>query len=236
MPVTSVARVDKIIDISDSIKEFILIPDKYLRYEPGQFLQLAFGEVKPYDLWPDSRAFSIASPYKKEGKYISVIVKKGKEFTKKLFENISVGCKLTIRYPFGDFLIEDNTERLIFIAGGTGISPFLSYIRSLQFRSFVGEIYLYYSTGYKKDLIHLEELLESERKYNKFYAKIFLTKEQNVEDNLITYRRMIIDDVIDKGCSKGDMKIYICGPEDFTRQVAKAFQKKNINNLYFEEW
>ena len=61
MAIITNAVVEKVVDISEDIKEYILKPDKMIAYEPGQFLQLSLDIVDASDYWAETRTFSIAS-------------------------------------------------------------------------------------------------------------------------------------------------------------------------------
>jgi len=100
-------------------------------FSPGQFLHLALDKYDPSESWPESRVFSIASSPDTRQERISLLISKQGKFTQRMFEEIAENKELWIKLPYGDFTLNNRLEEEnIFIAGGTGISPFLSILKS----------------------------------------------------------------------------------------------------------
>ena len=117
--------------------------DRPFKYHPGQFLHIAIDE--DYDgsgQWPDSRCFSMQSNPKEETIKITYAVKGS--FTKQMEENLKVGSEIWLKLPYGDlFQQAHNKENTVFIAGGTGITPFLSLFTHESFNEYISpKIYL----------------------------------------------------------------------------------------------
>jgi len=113
------------------------------KFYPGQFLHLAIDNT--YDgvgQWPESRCFSMRSNPDEENIRITYAVK-GK-FTTQMKETMEEGDKVWLKLPYGDLFIQDhNKEEPVFIAGGTGITPFLSLFAHESFREYTNpKIYL----------------------------------------------------------------------------------------------
>lgn len=233
MAVTTEAKIEKINYISDSIREYVLVPDKYKRFEPGQFLQLAFDTIENYQIWPDSRAFSIATCYDKNNDKINIIVKKEKEFTTKMFNYLNKGSIVTIRYPFGDFLVGEGDKQKVFIAAGTGITPFLSYFGCDTFKSFSKDINLYYVSKNKVGLFHFDELEHLAGSYKNFHTNYYLTKENNMENGRFIYNRIQSEDIRSNTLNSD---FYISGPKDFIMDLTNKLKKRGIDKIYSEEW
>ena len=212
MAVTTEAKIEKVIYISDSIREYVLVPEKYRRFEPGQFLQLAFDIVENHQIWPESRAFSIASCYDKNYGKINILIKKDKQFTTKMFNDLSEGSIVTIRYPFGDFLVGEGAKRKVFIAAGTGITPFLSYFVCEAFKLFNNEIYLYYVAKDQVHLFHFNELEHLVTNYKNFHTNYYITKENNIKSSKFNYNRIQVEDIMVNAINAN---FYISGPKDF---------------------
>lgn len=233
MAATTEAKIEKINYISESIREYVLVPEKYKRFEPGQFLQLAFDTVENYQIWPDSRAFSIANCCDKNYGKINILIKKEKEFTTKMFNDLSEGSIVTIRYPFGDFLVGEGERQKVFIAAGTGITPFLSYFGCEAFKLFSKDIYLYYVSKNKVCLFHFEELEHLTASYKNFHVNYYLTKENNMESSKFNYNRIQIEDIM---VNTLNTDFYISGPKNFIVDLTIKLKKRGIDKVYSEEW
>jgi len=233
MAVTTEATIEKINYISDNIREYVLLPEKYKRFEPGQFLQLAFNTIENYEIWPDSRAFSIASNYNKNYGKINILVKVEKEFTIKMFNDIKVGSIVTIRYPFGDFLVGEGDNQKVFIAAGTGITPFSSYFGSEVFKTLNKDVYLYYTAKNKSCLFDFDVFEQLSSIHKNFHTNYYLTKENNVEIIKFNYGRIKIEDII---VDTSNTDYYISGPKDFIIDFTFKLRELLIHRIHSEEW
>jgi len=126
--------------------EFKSLSGRY-KYNPGQFLHLALDQE--YDgsgQWPDSRCFSMQSEPMQETIKITYAVK-GK-FTLEMHDKLKPGSEIWLKLPYGDLFTQPhNKVNTVFIAGGTGITPFLSLFNHVSFREYVNpKIYLGFRT------------------------------------------------------------------------------------------
>jgi len=117
--------------------------DKPFKYSPGQFLHIALDE--DYDgtgQWPDSRCFSMQSNPAEETIRITYAVKG--QFTKQMEQTLKVGSEVWLKLPYGDLFTQPhNKTNTVFIAGGTGITPFLSLFTHESFNEYIHpKIYL----------------------------------------------------------------------------------------------
>jgi NAD(P)H-flavin reductase len=131
------------------------------KYNSGQFLHLAIDE--DYDgsgQWPESRCFSMQSSPGNETIKISYSVKG--TFTNQLKAKLKIGSKVWLKLPYGDLFTQPHNKiNTVFIAGGTGITPFLSLFTHESFKEYVNpHIYLGFRTKdyniYDKELSSLD--------------------------------------------------------------------------------
>jgi ferredoxin-NADP reductase len=96
------------------------------KYAPGQFLHLALDE--DYDgagQWPESRCFSMQSPPEDDTIKITYAVKGS--FTQQMANTLNIGSEVWLKMPYGDLFDQEHVkENTVFIAGGTGVTPYLS--------------------------------------------------------------------------------------------------------------
>lgn len=118
------------------------------KYDPGQFLHIAIDE--DYDgigQWPESRCFSMQSDPAEDVIRITYAVKG--RFTQEMEKTLAVGREVWLKLPFGELFTQPhNKVGTVFIAGGTGVTPFLSLFTHVSFRNYENpKIYL----GYKNE-------------------------------------------------------------------------------------
>ena len=110
--------------------EFTFIPDAPVRFAPGQFLELTLPHGKA-DSRGTRRVFSIATA-DPSGESVSVGIKiptAGASSFKRELADLPTGTHLRATTVGGDFVLPaDPTEPLLLVAGGIGITPFLSQL------------------------------------------------------------------------------------------------------------
>ena len=95
-------------------------------FEPGQYLRIGMNNSR------ELRDYSIYSG-RNENNYLEVLVRRvGSGMVSKQICDLSPGAPLTIQGPLGVFCLPENVQEdpLLFVATGTGISPFHSMITS----------------------------------------------------------------------------------------------------------
>jgi ferredoxin-NADP reductase len=99
------------------------------RFRAGQFLHLALDPYDPTGFWPESRVFSIASSPADRSQLRITYAVHG-EFTARMENELVEGRQVWIKMPYGDFLIEEGADVMLF-AGGTGITAFTAFLETL---------------------------------------------------------------------------------------------------------
>jgi ferredoxin-NADP reductase len=141
--------------------EFRSITGRF-RYLPGQFMHLALDEYDPSFGWPESRCFSMQSSPAGELIKITFSVKGG--FTARMANELVTGRNVDLKLPYGGlFQNEHSKTNVVFIAGGTGITPFLSAFTDSSF-SIYSSPSLYLGVRSLKYHIYENELLQARKK------------------------------------------------------------------------
>ena len=225
MNYVSGAKVVEVIEHSDDIREYTVELEKERKYNPGSFVQLTLDRVTASDIWPDSRTFSIAS-YEKG--IMRFIIKNVGSYTSRIFNELKVASICTIKYPFGDlFNKKVVNENHLFIAGGVGITPYLSLIKYYELNGLLQNVSLFYSAKYFDDLLHYDSLKSvlGEK------MEVFITRE-----NCSNYhcKRIGIEDVNRK--ADKETNIYICGSKSFNQDYKDLLMKNGYSKIFMDEW
>ena len=231
MQVVTKAKIISVKNYSDELKEYIIAPVKYRRYNAGTFLQLTLDNVTASDYWPESRTFSIASNYNKEDKVMKLIIKRSGKYTTRIFDELLVGKECTIKYSFGDMILPqfDNQDKVVCIAAGSGIAPFLGFIEELEGKDMLDRIELFYTVRYEKDFISYDYL---RNKLKKHQMHFFCTDEKSLKGE---NRLMNINEILeDKNFL--EKHYYICGSPDFINFFREGLLKRQIKKIYLDEW
>lgn len=226
MVLTSKCTVKNIREIDERLKFITFKIEKYIPWEPGMFLQLSLDKYDPSKPWPESRAFSFASYGEDEAK---ILVRKEGEFTTRIFNELKENSEFYIRYSFGEFILSDPGDK-VFIAAGTGISVFLSYIDYVIKENIKDEIIIFHSIRNSKELI--TNYIDKKIPENiRLITHITREKIENYPN-----KRIEIEDILHNIDEKKDYSFYICGSDNFVKKYKSELMINNKNNVYSESW
>ena len=219
------AEVVDIINHREDIREYILLLEKERKYTPGSFVQLSLDLVTASDIWPESRTFSIAS-YEKD--LMRFIIKNVGVYTSRIFSEMNIGSKCTIKYPYGELFNKGLiNEKHLFIAGGVGITPFLGIVKYFETMKKLDNIFLFYCIRYFKDILHYHEL--SKNLDNRL--KLFITREKVDKFN---YGHIEIKDIMQ--VANKETNIYVCGSRTFNSDYKKLLLENGYTKIHIDEW
>ncbi len=185
-PIKISAKVEKILESGNGVYTLHLKPQKRVpSFRPGQFLHLTIDDYDPCGgFWPDSRVFSIAST--DSSGHITVCYSVKGKYTGRMSRELSEGKDIWVKLPYGDFVIESSAgldQGVILVAGGTGVSPFISYLESQLASPSGRRIHLVYGVREKKLLLFKETVERCARELKGFSADLFI--ENNSNDDLV---------------------------------------------------
>ena len=109
-----------------------------------------------------------------------------------------------------------------FIAGGAGITPFISIFRNLHRKKQLKGNCLFFSNHTKEDIIYENELIELIGKENIMFT---LTGE----DRYGYDHRLINIEFLRQNIKDSDRHFYICGPDVMTKQVTEILLASGIS-------
>jgi ferredoxin-NADP reductase len=173
----------KVISILNPFDDIYTLEFKSLgrkfKYHPGQFLHLSIDyNYDGIGQWPDSRCFSMQSNPSEENIRITYAIKG--RFTKKMKDMLRVGSEIWLKLPYGDLFTQVHSKKdTVFIAGGTGITPFLSLFTHKSFSEYLNpKIYLGFRS---KSYNNYNEELDRSDNQTKF-VKIFNEDKEGIID------------------------------------------------------
>ncbi|HEY1645098.1 MAG TPA: FAD-dependent oxidoreductase [Candidatus Saccharimonadales bacterium] len=198
--------------IARDIKRYYFEPEHKISQTAGQFIEMHLKHDHPDDRGI-RRWFTLSSS--PTDKYLAITTKqigdKASSF-KKTLDKLKVGDHLDISDPMGDFVLpKDSLLPLIFVAGGIGITPFLSIAEYLR------------STGEKRQ-IHL------------FYAVSDMAEALNLAkySSVLGSQRLILGQlsaqlIYDEAQKLNNPLIYISGPEHMVEGLNKGLEDLGVD-------
>lgn len=221
-------------ETSASTREYVFTPDKHFPFAAGQFLEWTLPHRNP-DARGTRRFFTIASsPTEKEIRLGVKFYPKPSTF-KQALSALVPGEKIFATELGGEFILPKNTnEKLVFIAGGIGITPFRSQLQHLLDTEEKRDIVLLYANRTPADIAYLPVLTEAEKVlHTKIVHVVAEQAEQGMRTGFIT-AELITSEVPDYH----DRVFYISGPQVMVSAMKKMLLKigiarKNIHTDYF---
>ncbi len=197
-----------------------------LAFDPGMFVMLTWigdGTVQKI-----TRAFSVASAPNSDELEFEIHMIHGR-LTSKL-EEAKVGDMYTVTGPYGQFrFIPKEDKKVLFIAGGTGLAPFMSMLRELRINSYDNDVALLYSVRYPDEIIRKGELEELDASLN-LKTTICVTRPTEPRSEGWTGETgHVSPEMIKKHVPDFmDRTAYICGPLGFVKAVQDSLTQINV--------
>ncbi len=224
------AVVKEIKKISDDVNEYtfkFVSPEK-IDYKPGQFIL-----VKIQDNPKMYRAYSISS-CNMDGTELSITVKRmpGGYGTGIIFNTFKIGDLVELDGPMGgELVLDNNTEKVLFVAGGIGITPFVPMARYvLKKARGVRNVKLIYGVNYEREFIYDDHFKELAAESNQFEYIKTVSADQNWKG-----KKGFVTDAMKDMDLKG-YKVYMCGPKPMIKASLGALKKAGVDekDIYYE--
>lgn len=211
-------RVTKIVQETPSTKTFHFerLDGAVPPFRPGQYVNL-FVDV---DGILTSRPYSISSPPETGRMTLTVRDKTGGFVAPFLLNQLQVGDEVESSGPSGSFYYEPliDGEDLVFLAGGSGITPFMSIIRDGLHRQLPLHISLIYGSRTPDDVIFRQELEELATNHDNFSYSLIISEPETgyagltglLDADLIRKQLAVPRGGSDRNLS--GKTFYICGP------------------------
>jgi ferredoxin-NADP reductase/Na+-translocating ferredoxin:NAD+ oxidoreductase RnfD subunit len=147
--------------IAPDIDDFIFSTNEKFNFKPGQYLEWTLGH-KQSDNRGNRRYFTLASSPTEEDIRIGIKFYEPASSFKIALGEMKPGDKIIASQLAGDFTLpKDKNKKLVFIAGGIGITPFRSMIKYLIDKNEQREITLLYSNRHAHEIVYQDVFNEA---------------------------------------------------------------------------
>ncbi len=201
--------------------------ERPLAFQPGQYAAISYEKRgKP----STARCFSIvSSPTDQHMLQFSMRVRG--RFTTAL-SNLEKGDYVEVSGPFGGFVFDTTRDKkAVFMAGGIGITPFVSMMRYLSALQADNDITLLYSCATQDDVPFGKELLSIQAEHPNL--KVIFVVGKGPTDRLPGEQVVtgyISDDLLNHITNKhyDDRRFFICGPPPFMKAMTGVLAKQGV--------
>jgi predicted ferric reductase len=194
------------------------------RQRAGQFLFVRFPGDKTLN---ESHPFTISSAPQED--ILRLTIKASGDFTRELFARLQEGTDAIIEGAYGMFDYKAGAQKQIWIAGGIGLTPFLSFIRDMD-GNLAHDVDFYYTVRHEDEALFMDEIQAAAKKNPRLKTTIRCSATQG---------SLTVEDIVKNTSGNlSEHDIYLCGP----LPMIQAFEKKFIslgvpeNNIHYEEF
>jgi ferredoxin-NADP reductase len=151
-------RVERVVPETEDAATLVIRPGWGWRWShrPGQYVGIGI----PVDGKYQWRSYSVSSPAR-SGRTISITVRAMPEgkLSSHLVNGLAPGTVVRLAAPEGDFVLPDPPpDRVLFLVGGSGITPVMAMLRTLDRRGTMPDAVLHYSSPTADRMIFRDEL------------------------------------------------------------------------------
>ena len=199
-------------------------------FKPGQAIDVVLPDPAAADAQSVRHAFSIVSaPF--EGHLVIASRMRDSAF-KRALKSLPVGSRAKLAGPFGSLTLHcDRAQPAVFIAGGIGITPFMSILRQAAKDQLPQRLSLLYSNRRPEDAPFLAELQQLERQNKNFRLVATMTKMSQSARQWDGETGLIDEHLVRRVVGNLSAPIYyLVGPPGMVEAMRQALNRTGIND------
>jgi len=234
-----ICKCEEIRDLTYDIKlfRFILTDPPEIKYVPGQFMQLftpSYGKNKE-EVY---RAYSIASnPAEKNIVEFIIRLVPGGICTTYCFEYLKTGDAVKMNGPYGEFRLTDTDSEMIWIAGGSGMAPFVSMLNQMKNTNNQRKVTFYFGANKVRELFLLDEMKQFEKDLPNFkFVPVVYKPDEN--ESWDSQTGLVTEAVGRNNKSLADIEGYLCGSPGLIYASEKVLVELGMSEekIYYDKF
>lgn len=209
-----------------STTEVTLRPKKnpIKKQRAGQFLFVHFPEDR---ILSESHPFTISSAPHED--VLRLSIKASGDFTRYLFSHLKPDMSAVVEGAYGMFDYKLGGQKQIWIAGGIGLTPFLSFLRDIE-GNLAHEVDFYYTVRHPDEALFLDEIQTAARKNPRLRPYIRFS----AAEGSLTLEHILKN-------IRGEVKdyhVYMCGPLPMIQAFERRFLELGLpqSQIHYEEF
>jgi predicted ferric reductase len=195
-----------------------------LDFTAGQFVFVRF-ESDP--VLSEPHPFTVSCAPQED--HLRISIKASGDWTQYLYDHLKPGMQAKVDGAYGMFNYKTGGKQQIWVAGGIGLTPFLSWIRDFKGQLSEYEIDFYYCMRVPEDALFIEEVEQAAARHKNFRAHVSYSNKDG---------HLSVDQIMSSSGHITGKEIYLCGPIAMIQALQKAFMKLGTpaGQLHFEEF
>jgi ring-1,2-phenylacetyl-CoA epoxidase subunit PaaE len=215
---------------------FAIPPDleSTYKYKHGQYITLRFA----FDGKDERRTYSMCSSPVTDD-FLAVTVKKvpNGQVSPYVNEHLQIGDLVDVMPPLGNFTIDldpSNQRTFILFAGGSGITPIFSILKTILAVESQSKVILIYANSNEDSIIFRDAIIDLQKKYGERFTVIHqLSKPYNEnpqfsKGRLDKQRCLSIISILDPNIVQ-NAEFFMCGPGGMMSEIETALLELNID-------
>jgi hypothetical protein len=208
---THKVKILKKTQLTHDVIQFKLEKPNGFSYTEGQAIEASLDKQEFKDEW---HPFTFTSLKNESFLELTIKIYKQDEGLTLALSKLKEGEELLITDPFDTF---HNKGAAVFIAGGTGITPFIALLRRLYVDGEINGSKLFFANKTEKDIFLYDE-------FSKMLGQNFVNILSREHKEPYLYGRINID-FLEKHFDNFNMPFYICGPKGFAEDISKHLKE-----------
>jgi predicted ferric reductase len=151
---------------------------------------------------------------------VHLTVRAAGDFTSQL-ARLEPGDRATVEGGYGRFDFRRGGARQLWIAGGVGVTPFLSWLRDLGDAP-AQRIDFHYAVRTRGEALYWNEIQAIAARYDRIEAHLHVSSEQG---------RLTAEDLDPRGRS-----VFLCGPASMVEALRDALKRRGARDVHAEEF
>ena len=199
---------------------------KRMIFSPGQFVWLTAWRTPFSD---SEHPFSFSSSAEDKERF-ELAIKDVGPFTSRI-KKLKAGEKVYIDGPYGSFNLDrfDEAQNLVLIPGGIGVTPIMSFLRTMADRNDQRPIKLFYANQTWETVTFREEVEVLKKKLNIEVIYVIERPQDDWQGESGFLNSAILKKYIPENWLGEHTSVFLCGPEPMMNAVEKALQTTGFN-------
>lgn len=222
-------RIEKVVPETDDAATLVIKPGWGARfdYRPGQYIGIGV-ELEGRYHW---RSYSLSSAPTHKGRTFTITVRAMPEgfLSDHLVRGLAPGTIVRLAAPSGEFVLPNPPPaKMLFLVGGSGITPVMSMMRTLDRRGTMPDVLLAYSSPTPERMIFRDELREMAERHE----GLRLHEQYTDTDGLLTL------DALPEICPDWrERETWACGPGPMLDAAEEHWEDADLSDrLHLERF
>ncbi|MDL9935297.1 benzoate 1,2-dioxygenase electron transfer component BenC [Gordonia sp. ABSL1-1] len=220
---------------ASTVRIAVHIPNRdELAFLPGQYVNITVPGATGPDGAPATRSYSFSNDPDDPRLTFLMKLSPGGAMSTYLTDRAAVGDALTFTGPHGSFFLRESSRPVLMLAGGTGLAPVLSMLRTLRSNGSERAVHLIYGVSSDIDLVAVDEIDSIAADLPHF------TWDHCVSDPASTAanKGYVTSLMAAEHLYGGDVAIYLCGPPPMVESVRGHLADTGVEptGFYYEKF